>query len=138
MKEPQLLPLPTRCPVTAEEIYITEITSADSGVTVRGRFAVPGTAHLTAEQQELLQVFLRARGVIATMERELNLSYPTVRARVDALIESMGLTPYRERGEGHRRTSEEHAAEKRRILQALEEGTITAAEAKAQLKELDR
>ena len=72
------------------------------------------------------------------MERELNLSYPTVRARVDALIESMGLTPYRERGEAHRRGSEEHAAEKRRILQALEEGTISAAEAKAQLKELDR
>ena len=40
----------------------------------------------------ILESFLRARGNLRDMERELGLSYPTVRGRVDALVRALGLT----------------------------------------------
>ncbi len=40
----------------------------------------------------LLESFLRSRGNLKEMERELGISYPTVRGRVDALIRSLGLS----------------------------------------------
>ena len=40
----------------------------------------------------LLESFLRSRGNLKEMERELGISYPTVRGRVDALVRSLGLS----------------------------------------------
>ena len=121
--------IPAKCPVTGERLYVSELTSAETGVTIRGKFEVPTTAGLDSDQAHLLEVFLRARGVISTMEKELNLSYPTVRSRVDALLVSLGLEPYKPD-----RRDEAKADEKRRILQELEDGKITAAEAKEKIK----
>ena len=47
----------------------------------------------------LLESFLRSRGNLKEMERELGISYPTVRGRVDALVRALGLAEGEE-GEG--------------------------------------
>ncbi|MBL8067837.1 MAG: DUF2089 domain-containing protein [Armatimonadetes bacterium] len=125
-----LHPIPKACPVTGEKMYVSELTSEESGVVIRGRFAMPESAELSDEQKEFLTVFLRARGVISTIEKELGISYPTVRNRIDALLHDMGLEPYK----GDRRT--DRAEEKAKILKQLEEGEISAAEAKEQLKKV--
>ena len=39
-----------------------------------------------------LELFLRCRGNLRDVERTLGLSYPTVRARLDALLASLGYT----------------------------------------------
>jgi hypothetical protein len=39
----------------------------------------------------LLESFLRSRGNLKEMERALGISYPTVRARVEALVQALGL-----------------------------------------------
>lgn len=121
--------IPSKCPITGEQLYVSELTSADTGVVIRGRFDVPTTAGLDEEQAHFLEVFLRARGVISTMEKELNLSYPTVRSRVDAMLVALGLEAYKPD-----RRDDAKAEEKRRILQDLEEGKITAQEAKDKIK----
>jgi hypothetical protein len=76
-----------------------------------------------------LESFLRARGTLSTLERELGLSYPTIRARVDDLIESLGLTPFKESRRAKR--DDERPTE---ILDALERGEISPEEAKTILK----
>ncbi len=129
MKHDEARPIPPLCPVSGEPVDVTEITSRESGIVIRGRFVLPPTARLSPEQQEFLEVFLRARGVISTMERELGVSYPTVKGRVDALLDALGLEPYKtERRDASR------SEEKARILKQLEAGEITPAEAKEQLK----
>jgi len=133
MAKHDLREIPAKCPITGEAIYVSEITSEESGIVIRGRFAVPKSAGLDAEQQAFLETFLRARGVIATMEKELGISYPTVRARIDALLEALALTPYKER----EAKTEPSAEAKRKILKQLEDGKITAAEAKAKLRGLE-
>lgn len=128
MKHGDARPIPPLCPISGEPLYVSEITSSESGIVIRGKFVLPPTARLSPEQQQFLEVFLRARGVISTMEKELGVSYPTVKGRVDALLDALGMEPYK----SERR--EPRAEDKARILKQLEAGEITAAEAKEQLK----
>src|SRR5882672_7878888 len=48
------------------------------------------SGRLTREQLTLLESFLRSRGNLRDMERELGISYPTVRSRVEALVRALG------------------------------------------------
>lgn len=123
--------IPKECPITGESLYVSELTSAKSGITIRGKFALPETQDLSDEQKNFLTVFLRARGVISTIEKELGISYPTVRNKIDALLEDMDLEPFK-----HDRRSDTKSEEKAKILKQLEEGEISAAEAKEQLKKV--
>ncbi|HEX7474147.1 MAG TPA: DUF2089 family protein, partial [Candidatus Limnocylindrales bacterium] len=58
---------------------------------LEGEFSVGRFGRLSREQMALLESFLRSRGNLREMERELGLSYPTVRSRVDALVRALGL-----------------------------------------------
>lgn len=128
MPKDELHDPPRVCPITGEPMIISELTSEKSGITIRGRFKLPMTAQLDEEQQHFLEVFLRSRGVISTMEKELGISYPTVKGRFDHLLDALGLEPYKnEKKEGK-------AEAKRKILKQLEEGKITPEEAKKKLK----
>lgn len=120
--------MPARDPVTGGELYVSELTSEESGITIRGKFEVPQYARLDAEQQKFLETFLRCRGMLNSVERELGLSYPTVRARLDSLLDALGFAGTRE--EPKRDRSPER---KRKILDQLERGEITPEEAKEKL-----
>jgi len=130
MAKDELYEIPSQCPVSGDQLYVSELTAVPSGVTIRGKFRVPTSAKLDSDQQAFLETFLRARGVIATMEKELGISYPTVRAKIDALLEAMNLAPFKER----EAKAEPSAEAKRKILKQLEEGKITAEQAKAKLR----
>jgi hypothetical protein len=60
---------------------------------IEGEFGVGRFARLTREQTVVLESFLRSRGNLRDMERELGISYPTVRLRVEALIRALGFGP---------------------------------------------
>ncbi len=131
MAKEKLHKLPARDPVTGGELYISEVSSEESGIAIRGRFEVPVYARLDHDQQRFLEVFLKCRGMLNSVERELNISYPTARARLDTLLESLGMKPMEPRDEGLRK--EKQAEKKRRVLEELERGDITAEEAKEKL-----
>jgi hypothetical protein len=56
------------------------------GVEVSGRFAPCPICLLEGEDRRLFDLFLATRGNLKRIERELGLSYPTVRQRVDDLL----------------------------------------------------
>jgi hypothetical protein len=132
MGKETLHPLPCKDPISGDELYVSEVTSESSGISIRGRFEVPRYARLDAEQTRFLETFLRCRGVINAMERELGISYPTVRARLDGLLQALDLTPVKDDAPRKDKSSES----KRAILDQLEKGEITPEEAKARLKEV--
>jgi hypothetical protein len=121
--------IPNQDPVSGGALYISELTGEDSGIQIRGRFEIPPYARLDKEQQDFLEAFLRCRGMISCVEKELGLSYPTVRARLDTLLEALGLTP---KEDGPKK--EKMREKRRKILDQLEKGEITAEEAKAKLR----
>ena len=130
MDSKELHRIPHTDPVGGGDLYVSELTSDKSGVTIRGKFAIPSYSKLDAEQSKFLETFLRCRGVISSVERELGISYPTVRARLDSLLESLDLAPAPEEKPKRDRSIEK----KRRVLEQLERGEITAAEAKEKIR----
>ncbi len=81
------------CPVCTGELAVTRLRCSSCGTTIEGEFGVGRFASLTREQTQVLESFLRSRGNLRDMERELGISYPTVRARVEALIRALGFGP---------------------------------------------
>src|SRR5438132_797366 len=128
MGQKSLHKIPDSDPVSGGPLYIIELTGEESGIQIRGKFEIPRYARLDKEQSEFLETFLRCRGMISCVEKELGISYPTVRARLDALLESLGLAPAKEE------SSKKSAEKRRKILDQLEKGEITAQEAKAKLR----
>jgi hypothetical protein len=81
------------CPVCAGELAVTRLRCGSCGTTLEGEFSVGRFARLSREQTALLESFLRSRGNLRDIERELGISYPTVRARVEALVRALGFGP---------------------------------------------
>jgi len=81
------------CPVCSGELAVTRLHCRSCGTTLEGEFSVGRFGRLTKEQLTLLESFLRSRGNLRDMERELGISYPTVRSRVEALIRALGFGP---------------------------------------------
>jgi hypothetical protein len=81
------------CPVCSGELAVTRLHCRSCGTTLEGDFNVGRFGRLSREQMAILDSFLRSRGNLRDMERELGLSYPTVRARVEALIRALGFGP---------------------------------------------
>src|SRR5574337_1298631 len=78
------------CPVCSNELTVTRLHCRSCGTTLEGDFSVGRFGRLNREQMSLLESFLRSRGNLREMERELGISYPTVRSRVDALVRALG------------------------------------------------
>ena len=72
----------------------------------------------------LLQKLMRNRGNIREMEKELGISYPTVRARLDQILAALGLEA---------NPSKEKPARKE-VLEMLAQGEITQEQALDMLK----
>ncbi len=84
--------------------------------------------NLPTEQREFIEVFIKCRGNIKDVEKELGISYPTVRNRLDSVITALGYPIEKEiKGEGTENKTRE-------VLDALERGDISASEAASQLK----
>lgn len=81
------------CPVCAGELAVTRLHCRSCGTTLEGEFSVGRFGRLSREQLALLESFLRSRGNLREMERELGLSYPTIRSRVEALVRALGFGP---------------------------------------------
>jgi hypothetical protein len=139
------------CPVCSSELAVTRLHCRSCGTTLEGEFSVGRFGRLTREQLVLLESFLRSRGNLRDMERELGISYPTVRSRVEALIRALGFGPRDgDEGTGDETTagasgasggptgSTDIAAERQTILERLARREISADEAAVAIRSLGR
>ena len=81
------------CPVSQRRARGHPPSLLHCGTTIDGELNVGRFSRLTKDQQVVLMSFLRSRGNLRDMERELGISYPTVRARVEALVRVLGFGP---------------------------------------------
>src|SRR6476659_644812 len=81
------------CPVCSGELSVPRLRCVSCGTTLEGEFSGGRFARLSRAQTALLERFLRSRGNLRDIERELGISYPTVRARVEALVRALGFGP---------------------------------------------
>ena len=128
------------CPVCASELAVTRLHCRSCGTTLEGDFSVGRFGRLTREQLALLESFLRSRGNLREMERELGISYPTVRSRVEALVNALGFGPRAESDMPDEDAAEPVADGRTReeILQALARHEMSADDAAAAIRALGR
>jgi hypothetical protein len=135
------------CPVCSGELTIARLHCRSCGTALEGEFGVGRFGRLDREQMSLLESFLRSRGNLKEMERELGISYPTVRGRVDALIRSLGLADGAadadedfgagfDDGFANEDTDDGVAGERREILERLARKEISAEDAATALRAL--
>jgi hypothetical protein len=103
-------------------------------ISIEGQFQPDATssgpfAQLSADQMQFLLAFIRCEGRFNRMEEELNLSYPTLRNRFNEILRTMGFETSREEA-AVRLTVED----RRRILDELDQGLISQAEAQRRLR----
>lgn len=115
-------------------LAVTRLQCPACGTEVAGHFGSGRMVNVAEPHASLLELFLRARGNMKELERELGLSYPTVRSRLEKALIAAGL------GEAPASNADraEAAAQRVAILEELEQGAITAAEAAARLRELQK
>ena len=140
------------CPVCASELAVTRLRCGACGTTIEGEFSVGRFGRLTREQTQVLESFLRSRGNLRDMERELGISYPTVRSRVEQLVQALGFGP-RDQGDGEgsspiaaapaepageTQTPDEISAARHDVLERLARHELSAEEAADAIRSLGR
>jgi len=127
------------CPVCSGELAVTRLRCSSCGTTLEGDFSVGRFARLSRDQMALLESFLRSRGNLRDIERELGISYPTVRARVEALVRALGFGP---RSDDDAAASEDDGpadgATREEILERLARREISAEDAAVAIRALGR
>jgi hypothetical protein len=137
------------CPVCSSELSVTRLHCRSCGTTLDGDFSVGRFGRLSREQLALLESFLRSRGNLRDMERELGISYPTVRSRVEALVRALGFGPRPEGeaadateaaeiAEAAATTAADIAAGRQAILVRLANHELSAEDAAAAIRALRR
>lgn len=76
------------CPSCRHTLEVTELSCPHCHVQIRGRFQGHPGLSLTDEQLSFLRLFVQSRGNLRELERILGVSYPTVRSKLDDLVEA--------------------------------------------------
>src|SRR5487761_32993 len=82
---------PSSCPVCNHRLATTRLTCPGCSTELSGAFTSCEFCVLTDEDRDVLRVFLASRGNMKELERHLGVSYPTARARFDALLVKIGI-----------------------------------------------
>ena len=108
------------CPVCGEDLIVTGLACEYCRTQLTGKFSRCLFCSLTAEQLHFIAVFLDCRGNIREVEKALNISYPTVRNKLEDVRQALGFGPDLVSG---------REPEKRNILELLSRGDISPREA---------
>jgi len=128
------------CPVCSGELAVTRLHCRACGTTLEGDFSVGRFGRLSREQLALLESFLRSRGNLRDMERELGISYPTVRSRVEALVRALGFreTDGDVANPGSEAEAEPETLTRQEVLERLARHEIGAEDAAVMIRKLGR
>jgi len=120
-----------------KKLEIERVRIVESGIAVEGSFEAPPLAQLTVEDQVFMIAFIRNHGSIKEMEQLFGVSYPTIKNRLNRIADSLEYVEINKESPASEGTTHKHVESKRKgVLEALEKGELSAAEAMKALKEL--
>jgi hypothetical protein len=113
------------CPSCGGPLAITTLacTRCDTGVS--GRFKPCDFCRLTDEQSTFLRLFVQRRGNLSGMEKDLGISYPTVRNKLEEIIKLLEAPPA---------PAAAAASGREAILRQVAGGALSAEEALSRLR----
>jgi hypothetical protein len=114
----------TKCNNCDGPLEISELRCRDCDLTIRGSVNLPRLARLSNEDREFIELLVLSGASLKEVGRHLQLSYPTVRNRLDKVIANL------------RQLDEDKRAARAQIIGALERGEISSEDALKRLNEL--
>lgn len=124
---------PSKCPVCGNKLSITKLSCNKCSTSIEGDFHPCEFCSLHEDDLDFVKVFIKCRGSIKDVEKELGISYPTVRSKLDAVIKNLGLeAPVKESA----KETELKKAARNEILDQLSKGELTPKEATEKLKNI--
>ena len=124
---------PGKCPVCGEKLSITKLGCPKCSTAIEGDFQPCEFCRLPEEDLEFVKVFIKCRGNIKDVEKELGISYPTVRGKLDAVIRGLG---YEVSSKESIKENEDKTTARNEILDQLSKGEISPKEATERIKNL--
>ena len=106
------------CPICESDLIVTKLSCVNCDTEISGKFQLSKFNYLSKEHLYFIEVFIKNRGSIKQIEKELGISYPTVKKNLDDVIQSLGYE-----------VSDEEKLKKEEVFKKLEKGEITAVEA---------
>ncbi|MFC1736220.1 DUF2089 domain-containing protein [Candidatus Hydrogenedentota bacterium] len=81
--------LPVSCPSCEQTLKVRRFECSNCDTAVEGNFDLPTLARLTPEEQSFVLNLVKCGGSLKDLAKIYGVSYPTVRNRLDALIERL-------------------------------------------------
>jgi len=79
--------LPTTCPSCSSQLSVKSLVCQRCQTEIQGQYELPLLSKLSLRDQDFIIEFIKASGSLKEMARLMGLSYPTVRNRLDEIIE---------------------------------------------------
>jgi hypothetical protein len=106
---------------------IERIRLVNQDIAIEGRFTPPALAALPADDQVFVAAFVRSHGSIKAMEQLFGVSYPTIKNRLNRIAAALPFVDVQPQASSQAESSVSS------ILDRLERGEVSAAEAVSQL-----
>ncbi len=78
-----------KCPSCSQPLKVARLSCPGCDVHVEGEFELSPLARLSPEDQSFVIAFIRHHGTIKKMESIFNISYPTVKNRLNAIAAAL-------------------------------------------------
>jgi hypothetical protein len=111
------------CPICHSDLKVTKLECVKCHTEISGNFTLSKFNYLSKEHLFFIEVFIKNKGNIKAIEKELGISYPTVKKNLDEVIVHLGYE-----------VSQEERIKTDDIFKKLEQGEITPQEAAKLLK----
>lgn len=114
----------TKCPVCNSNLKVVKLKCKHCSTIIENEFELSRLSYLSNDELNFIEVFVKCRGNIKDVEKELGISYPTVRAKLDDVISSLGYS-----------VTKPKTVNSNEIIDMLEKGEITPEQAINMIKE---
>jgi len=85
----QTAKLPVACPSCSGSLHVSQLSCPSCNTQVSGNYPLPVLMRLPAEEQAFILQFFLSGGSLKEIASQIGISYPTVRNRLDDLIEKV-------------------------------------------------
>jgi hypothetical protein len=82
-------PVTQDCPYCAAPMTVSRMNCGKCGVSVEAEFPMSRLGGLPVEHQRFIEMFVLAGGNLKEIAEQVGVSYPTIRSRLDKVIEAL-------------------------------------------------
>lgn len=120
-------PVISECPICQSDLEVIQLKCTHCETEFKGTFTLSKFNYLDTDKLYFIEIFVKNRGNIKMIEKEMGLSYPTIKKMLDEVVEQLG---YGENSEETKVEKEEYTGPTRsEILKQIDEGKLSVEKA---------